>query len=226
MLASNMTLCLDHAFITCDAGAHEATALLTHGFAEGSRNAHPGQGTENRRFFFANFMLELLWVSDQAEAMSAAVRPTGLWERWSGRHQGISRFGVIYGGALPRGSPPPFTTRAYRPAYLPPDMSIGVVQGLSLHEPAVFWMPWLGADRAGSNEPSNHPSGVEVVSGIAVGISNITGLSRAAEQLSEAGLISFFESPLPVLEIRLRGPDSTLVDCRPDLPLVFRGIRM
>jgi hypothetical protein len=28
---------------------------------------HPGQGTANRRFFFANAFLELLWIADEEE---------------------------------------------------------------------------------------------------------------------------------------------------------------
>jgi hypothetical protein len=67
---------LDHAFIACAAGATEGNALVRLGFVEGSSNTHPGQGTANRRFFFENFMLELLWVSDPAEAQSEQTRRT------------------------------------------------------------------------------------------------------------------------------------------------------
>jgi hypothetical protein len=42
--------------------------MVKFGLLEGSSNAHPGQGTANRRFFFDNFMLELLWVTNPAEA--------------------------------------------------------------------------------------------------------------------------------------------------------------
>jgi Glyoxalase-like domain len=56
---------VDHAFIACSPGAPEAGALLRLGFIEGQGNTHPGQGTANRRFFFENFMLELLWVADR-----------------------------------------------------------------------------------------------------------------------------------------------------------------
>jgi len=38
------------------------------GLTEGTRNDHPGQGTANRRFFFSNTALELLYVSDANEA--------------------------------------------------------------------------------------------------------------------------------------------------------------
>jgi hypothetical protein len=39
-------------------------------------NQHPEQGTANRRFDFANAMLELLWVSDARDAQSERTRRT------------------------------------------------------------------------------------------------------------------------------------------------------
>jgi hypothetical protein len=80
-----MSLALDHAFIMCSIGAPEGEALVERGFVEGSRNVHPGQGTANRRFFFENFMLELVWVDKPEEAQNAQTRRTRLWERWVGR---------------------------------------------------------------------------------------------------------------------------------------------
>ena len=78
-----MAIAIDHAFIACQPGGPEANSLLQRGFVEGSSNTHAGQGTANRRFFFDNFMLELLWVVDHAEATSERTRRTRLWERCS-----------------------------------------------------------------------------------------------------------------------------------------------
>lgn len=61
---------LDHFFVWSDVNAPEADYLINAGLSEGPANVHPGQGTANRRFFFANGMLELLWVHDEAEARS------------------------------------------------------------------------------------------------------------------------------------------------------------
>ncbi len=71
---------LDHLLICTDEGAPAAELLVQVGLTEGSGNVHPGQGTANRRFFFHNLMLELLWVQDAAEAQSEVTRPTHLWE--------------------------------------------------------------------------------------------------------------------------------------------------
>ena len=55
---------LDHLFVCTAPGAPEAEELVRFGLREGPPNRHPGQGTANRRFAFANTMIELLWVSD------------------------------------------------------------------------------------------------------------------------------------------------------------------
>jgi len=91
-----MTLEVDHAFIACAPGAPEGDALVRLGFAEGSRNIHPGQGTANRRFYFENFMLELVWVADQSEATSVQTRRTRLWERCSKRESDINPLEILF----------------------------------------------------------------------------------------------------------------------------------
>jgi len=116
---------LDHVMLFCAAGAPEAEALRSHGFLEGSGQSHPGQGTRNRRFSFANAYLELVWVDDEALARSDLVRPTQLWERWHRRGADVCPFGLVF---RPGSGPtaPPFPAWSYHPPYLPPDLSIDV----------------------------------------------------------------------------------------------------
>jgi hypothetical protein len=57
-----MRLELDHLFICTAPGAPEAEEFVRFGLREGPPNQHPGQGTANRRFAFANAMIELLWA--------------------------------------------------------------------------------------------------------------------------------------------------------------------
>ena len=83
-----MALALDHVFVCTAVGAPEAEALVAAGFAEGSGNTHPGQGTACRRFFFENAFLELFWVHDEREARGPETAPTRLWERWRDRADG------------------------------------------------------------------------------------------------------------------------------------------
>jgi hypothetical protein len=216
-----MALYLDHAFITCSVGAPEAEELVARGFVEGSPNVHLGQGTASRRFFFKNFMLELLWVADPLETAADAIRQTGLWERWSRRDAGVSRFGMVYGGIPTQGAQLPFTTQSYYPAYLPPQMSIEIVEGLALEEPALFWIPSLGSERPNRSEPTNHRAPVRTVSKVGVGLPAGRPLSEPARRLREANLLEFFETPSPVLELRFQAGLENSLDCRPGLPLVF-----
>jgi hypothetical protein len=110
---------LDHLFICVSRGAAEASALAAFGLNEGKPNVHPGQGTACRRFFFRNGYIELLWVSNEAEAQSEAIRPTHLWERWVGRGSGSCPFGIGFRPGAHQVASPPFPAWEYRPPYLP-----------------------------------------------------------------------------------------------------------
>src|SRR5262245_20497294 len=91
-----MLMEFDHLFICTNSGASEADRLLEFGLTEGTRNIHLGQGTESRRFFFRNAMLEFLWVRDEREVQSDLISPTRLWERWRYRQTGYSPFGICF----------------------------------------------------------------------------------------------------------------------------------
>ena len=82
---------LDHLFIFAVVGGPEADRLVSLGLTEGSGNVHPGQGTANRRFFFRNTMLELLWVADEREVRGEAISVGGkVEETGRGRLRGSS----------------------------------------------------------------------------------------------------------------------------------------
>jgi len=209
---------VDHAFVACAPGAPEVGALLELGLVEGSRNTHPGQGTANRRFFFENFMLEFVWVADEAEATSAQTRRTRLWERCSNRQSGHSPFGIIFRPVSENASPP-FQTWPYRPRYMPPDLPIGIAVGTTLEEPELFYLPVLRSQHRGS-EPTDHALPLRRVQGVAAGVPDLAGLSAASRSAERMGLVRYFESPAHVLEISFEGPPLRL-DLRPVLPLVF-----
>ena len=121
-----MSFEVDHFFICTDIGAPMADALASFGWVEGPPNTHPGQGTANRRFFFDNAMLELLWVHDEVEAGSEPGRRAHLLERWQGRAAGASPFGVIFRPVEAAPQALPFPGWTYRPAYLPEDRSMHI----------------------------------------------------------------------------------------------------
>jgi Glyoxalase-like domain len=216
---------LDHAFVGCVAGAPEADALLRLGFVEGPGNTHPGQGTANRRFFFENFMLELLWVADAAEAQSERTRRTRLWERCEQREIGVCPFGIIFVAAVEPAAPAPFPIWSYAPSYLPAGMSMQIAEGTTLGEPELFYLPLLRRGARHPNEPVIHALPIRQVSGLAVGTPGLSKLSAASRIAASCALLKFFESEQHVLEILVEGPPHMRIDLRPGLPLLFRGLR-
>ncbi|HAA16567.1 MAG TPA: hypothetical protein DCE41_34605 [Cytophagales bacterium] len=85
---------VDHIFIFSDREGAEADELVSMGFREGSSRIHPGQGTRNRKFYFENFFLEILWVHDLQEVKSQRVQPTHLWEHSQFATNGASPYGL------------------------------------------------------------------------------------------------------------------------------------
>lgn len=136
-----MAVELDHVFICSSAEA--AACLTTFGLTEGTPNAHPGQGTACRRFFFGNAYFELLWVSSPVEAQSETTRRTCLWERWKGKDEGACPLGMGFRPGSANNEKPPFATWEYRPAYLPESLSIQVAMNCEvLTEPWLFFLPF------------------------------------------------------------------------------------
>jgi hypothetical protein len=215
---------VDHAFIGCTAsGAPQGDALLRLGFAEGSGNTHAGQGTANRRFFFDNFMLELLWVADPAEVQSERTRRTRLWERCEGKDSQVSPFGIIFRATGTPPAPPPFATWSYTPVYLPPGLAMQVAAGTTLYEPELFYLPFLRRGSAQRSEPTAHALPIRRIRGLSVGLRGQDALSAASRCAEKHGLVSYFDAPQPLLEILFEGPAGMRIDLRPELPLVFRS---
>jgi hypothetical protein len=192
------------------------------GFVEGSGNTHPGQGTANRRFYFDNFMLELLWVTDPGEARNERTRRTRLWERCEGQDSQVSPFGIVFRSTGTPPAPPPFATWSYTPSYLPPGLAMQVAEGTTLCEPELFYLPFL--KRASSRtEPVAHALPIRRIRGLSVGLRGRDTLSAASRCAERERLVSYFEAPQPLLEIVFEGSPGMRIDLRPELPLVFRS---
>jgi hypothetical protein len=214
---------VDHAFIGCRAQAPEGDALLRLGFVEGSGNTHPGQGTANRRFYFDNFMLELVWVADPDVARNERTRRTRLWERCEGKDSRVSPFGVIFRSTSTPPAPAPFATWPYTPIYLPPGLAMQVAEGTTLYEPELFYLPFLRRAATQRTEPVAHAPPIRRIRGLSVGVRDQAALSAASRCAEQHGLVSYFAAPQPLLEILFEGPAGMRVDVRPELPLVFRS---
>jgi hypothetical protein len=216
---------LDHLFLLTDIGAPAADALVAFGCVEGSANTHPGQGTANRRFFFDNAMVELLWVDNPAEAQSEPICRTRLWERWSDRHR-VCPFGICLRPAAGTGNSTPFTSWAYHPPYLPETVSMAIgTNSEVLAEPMLVEIPFGNRpDQAPPEkvQPLEHPVGVREITRVKI-VSPVT-TSLSAE----------FQAVLDTLPVKLSlGEDYCMklvfdgevqgqqVDFRPGLPLII-----
>ena len=85
---------IDHIFIFSQNQGQEADELVNFGLTEGSSRVHTGQGTTNRKFYFENFFLEILWVHKEKEIRSEPVATTRLWERSNFESNSLLPFGL------------------------------------------------------------------------------------------------------------------------------------
>lgn len=215
---------LDHVFVFAAPAAADAAAaeLAAWGLVEGTPNVHPGQGTANRRFFFANAFLELLFVRDAAEVQSPPIAATHLGDRARWRETGYSPYGVCVRTA---GAPLPFPTWPYRPPYLPAGMHIDVAADTAPHEPFVFAIPFGGRPDAAPpdrRQPLAHPSGATMITALRMTLPGAA--SPALLALQHAGVVMLAHGDAPALALELdHARAGRMLDLHPGLPLVLRA---
>lgn len=150
-----MTIELHHVFVLTEPGAPEADRLSGIGLIEGDRNTHPGQGTANRRFFFPNTVLELLYVCDVQEAVNGPGRRLRIADRAADRL--ASPFGLIV-SATPGATGVPFGSWRYCPDYFAADQCFYVGENSDrLEEPLCICMP-LNLPRPDAQTQRSNPN--------------------------------------------------------------------
>lgn len=217
---------LDHLFIAARPHAPEMDALLGLGLVEGTRNQHPGQGTANRRVFFHNVMLELLWLTNPAEAQSDAIRRTHLAERCDSTRADVCPFGICLRPVDEVERPLPFETWPYTPPYLPPGMSIPVAMNAGeLHEPFLFAIPFGGRpDRypAERRQPLDHPAGLREVTAVKMTLPSALPQSPALRYLHESGTVKIVSGDRYRLHLAFdQGAQGKVAALEPVLPLIL-----
>ena len=221
-----MTVELDHLFIWTFHGAPEAERLIAFGLTEGAPNHHSGQGTANRRFFFQNAMLELLWIENAAEAQSEGIGRVQLWERWLARGNRASPFGIGLRPTDPKRADAPFPAWEYRPPYLPDPLVIHIGADTPLSEPIWFYLAFARRPDSGPVEkrpPLDHPIGFREMTGVRLTRPAAQPLSAVGEADMRAGVISILPGKEHLIEVIFDGHrKGRHADFRPDLPLIFR----
>jgi len=215
-----MRIELDHLFVCTNPGAPEAEKLVQSGLHEGAPNQHSGQGTANRRFAFANAMIELFWVSDASEAQSQSTRRTLLWERWSGREHNASPFGICLRPVDPKDTGLPFPAWEYRPAYLP-DPLVMHIGDVGIEEPMWVYLSFMRRTQR-KQWFIEHPIGIREITGLTL-TSPVPLRSPVAQRIVESGVLSAQTGATSLLEIEFDSKRrKEHVDFRPHLPFVFQ----
>jgi hypothetical protein len=207
-------------------GALVADRLVALGLTEGSRNEHPGMGTANRRFFFQNRMLELLFVVDEAEARSEPIVPARIWERSRWRETGASPFGLCLRRTGGPSEALPFETWSFKPPFVGPDRDLPAAAGTADREPFVFVTSATVPPSeypAERRQPIEHPAGLGQVTEVQVTVRGATGFSAPLQTLERLGIASFQSGDEHLLELTFdAGRKGQSADLRPDLPVVLR----
>ncbi len=211
---------IDHIIVFCDSGAPEAEALKARGLHEGPRNSHPGQGTANRRFFFRNAYLELVWVENAVEATSPGVRPTQMFDRWEARAGAACPFGLVY---RPGKSPPAHEISAwtYTPKYFPKGFTIEVAHGIPANEPLLFYLPFARAALVEDVELAPGAARIGAIVDVTLHLPDTGSLSPALEALVAAGSVKVEPGREYLLDLKHVGGSKETIDMRPEMPLRF-----
>jgi hypothetical protein len=146
---------IDHIFIFSKNKGKEADEFLEFGFTEGSSRIHDGQGTANRKFYFENFFIEILWVENEIEIKSELILPTKLWERSNFENNEYSPFGLC----LVNTNETDLLFKKsikYQPQYFPQGLAIEILpQEINPSLPWTFRLPFQGKKKK-TEEPILH----------------------------------------------------------------------
>jgi hypothetical protein len=213
---------LDHLILLCSQGAPEADELVRLGLTEGSRNTHPGQGTANRRFFFENAYLELVWLSNPAELESEPACRLGLLERWLGGRPDACPFGLVLRPATTEDIEPPFRSWAYLPTYLPRGRVINIAESVPISEPLVFHFGFFSTSRPQAAEPTDHRLGIKRITGVSIDAPMSAPRSQVARTIESLGILSLQPAEGSLMTITFdNAARGAFADLRPAMPLAL-----
>ena len=162
----------DHIFIFTNDQGEIADQLVEFGLTEGSSRVHAGQGTSNRKFYFENFFLEILWVHDETEINSELIKPIGLWQRAYYQSSDFSPFGLCIVNTNETNNLFE-NAHKYQPSYFPDGMVIDILK--NEHQPNFPWtfrLPFKG-QKKNETEPTKHKNGIMQLSKVDFYVENI-----------------------------------------------------
>lgn len=217
---------VDHIYICTDYKAPAGELLKEFGLTEGTSNTHPGQGTANRRFFFHNFMFELLWIENLDEVKSALTKPMRLFERCSKSDIDVSPFGIGFRPTSEKNEKVLFPVWDYHPLYLPDFLKIQVADCTPLSEPMFFYLSFVGRQDkypAEKKENMKHKLPLKEVTSIEVHINQKNEFSEAAKIINNIDNLLLIKDNENYLKLTF---DNWIYkkekNFRPDIPLIIK----
>jgi hypothetical protein len=217
---------IDHIYICTKDKAPAGDLLVDFGLVEGSSNTHPGQGTANRRFYFHNLMLELLWVEDLEEVQSELTKPMRLFERCLSTTDRISPFGIGLRPTIEKDITSPLPSWDYHPVYLPDFLKIQVADHTPLSEPMYFYLFFATRQDtvpADKREPLDHKVPLKEVTSVKIHVNQDDSLSDSACILNQLHNLSIEKDTEHFIELEFdNGTLDQSKDFRPELPLLIK----
>lgn len=177
---------IDHIFIFSNQG-NETEELIEFGLTEGSGRVHKGIGTVNRRIFFDNFYLEILWVENKDEAGS--IEEIGILERSNFKNSQYSRFGLCLNNT-------PETDQIFenaiqwKPEFLPGNSHVDILTNDRM--PWIFRFP-KNRDKK-TSEIRHHKNGIKKLTKAIFYVSK-TGFENELREIEKSSFIEFKDSP-------------------------------
>ena len=205
---------LDHFFLLTSQPEQLAARIATTGLKEGPSNTHPGQGTQNRRFFLSNSTLELLTVSNPEEASTGPASALAFESRQS--DQQTSSFGLI---VRSESDSVMFDNWEYQPDYFPTGVCFLVGENSHcLSEPLCICMP------PSLPKPSNLPAETNWDWSLSL-LSLDVNVSEPSSTLNTFGQCERVEINCGRpgnMRVQLNdGRDGKMLDLQPEAPLVL-----
>ncbi len=212
-----MSFELDHFSVLTEPGAPAADRLIDLGMVEGTSNRHQGQGTANRRFFFSDAMLELLYVENGKEAQEGPAGGLGTVQRLAEAR--ASPFGLVF-KEREDSDAAPFSGWRYFPDYFNGDQCLVVGNNSDLlEEPLCVLMP-KGLPAYTGKTCSNTP--FTRVTAVSISLP-LREVSPTLEAIATSGRVSLNLNKPHLMEVVFNeATERQTSDLRPSLPLLIR----
>ena len=174
---------VDH-FYFCTEQANDVADLLKEfGLKEGQPNTHPGQGTTNRRFFFQNSMMELLYITNEKETHTERTKVLGIAQQFKNPKQ--NKIGIIFRPSESEERTCPFECVQYKPMYLPDNLYMDIGCSTYKSEPKYIFLNFI-------NKPKNRDDVYHEIDGTIV--KNVTKITLYLKSKSISKTTKIIES--------------------------------